>query len=124
MIGGSLALACGEDRFARYPAVVVDGVWVSMLDRGKYVLHPTRWQAIVDTGAGTSAIPSNICRELRIPDPRAWDYLPVHTLDRQPDAPRRPHYFVKLHVAGMKEVKLRVVERRPIERDPGTRLPR
>lgn len=108
MIGGTLAYACGEDRFRYYPAIVVDEVWVSVLEGGQYRLHPSKWPGIVDTGAARSAIPSDVCRDLRIPKPKPWDYLPVQTFDRRPDPPKKPHYYAKLHIAGMKEVKLRV----------------
>jgi hypothetical protein len=103
MIQGTLANSCAGDRY-EYPAIVVDEMWVSVLHDGQYRLHPSRWAGIIDTGASRSAIPADICRRLGIRKPET--HRTVQSVDRRPNLPKSPHYFVKIHLPGIGEAKV------------------
>ena len=93
MIRGYLAHSCGDDAFA-YPAPVLTDISVSDLAGAT---HPQAWEGLVDTGAGRTVIPAQICLDLGIPH---HDSRRVHGYDRKLSQ-RLSTYYVRIGVGGI-----------------------
>jgi len=101
MIRDKLGTICGWDRFA-FPAPVVQRISLTDLAGNA---HPIRWPGLLDTGAERSAVPLEVCKELRLA-PRDW--RSPRGFDREATPRRTPLYYLCLLPNGLPRATLLV----------------